>query len=848
MQYFADTTNEISKRELDNMALSRQLAGECVVLLKNDGALPIQEPGKVALFGTGARYTVKGGTGSGDVNSRSVVNIDEGLKEAGFTLVSGDWFDCLEAAIAENDAAHTKLCEAYAKEHGCPIFVANFDNKKAEPIPPIITEAQLKASEADTAIYVISRNSGEGGDRKAEAGDYYLYDSEIQNIRTLSEQYKNTILVLNIGGVMDLSAVCGMKGLNAIVLMSQLGNIGGNVLADVLLGKVNPSGKTTDTWAKKYQDYPNSATFSFNNGNVHDEYYEEGIYVGYRYFDSFDVEPLYEFGFGLSYTTFEMETVSVCQKHNEIVLSVRVKNTGSVAGKEVVQIYVSQPQGDGAIPFQKLVGYQKTKCLQPAEEQILTVEIPIHRLSAYSEAKSAWILTAGKYVFRVGNSSKNTQVAAVAAVDVDMVTEQCKALFAMDESMNVKRAKIAPYEGEVDFTIDLNEIVAIQHQYQGVRKELKPSVSNPIRMEDVISGRYSMEDLVAQLTVEEMADLCVGTARTGGEVIGSASTKVPGAAGDTSAKLEETRGIRGLALADGPAGLRLVPHFIVDASGKLVRQEESLGGLNTGATIEGPSAEEKEYFQYCTAIPIGWALAMSWNTEIVKQVGRMIGGEMEHFHVDIWLAPAMNIHRNPLCGRNFEYYSEDPYIAGTIAAAMTCGVQSVPGKGTCIKHFAVNNQEENRYFSNAHVNEQTLREIYLNGFEYAVRESKPMSVMSSYNLLNGEHTANSYDLQQSMLRDEWGFDGFVMTDWFTSQYVKELCGKYDPVYPISASTGCIKAANDLQMPGCQKNVDDIVEAVHTQKELDGYQITKGDLQYCAVNILRIVATCMKADR
>jgi beta-glucosidase len=257
-----------------------------------------------------------------------------------------------------------------------------------------------------------------------------------------------------------------------------------------------------------------------------------------------------------------------------------------------------------------------------------------------------------------------------------------------------------------------------------------------------------------------------------------------------------------------------------------------------------PNLKEEEtddYYQYCTAIPIGWALAQSWNEELVAAAGDMVGSEMEQFHVDLWLAPALNIHRNPLCGRNFEYYSEDPLIAGKTAAAMTNGVQKHPGKGTTIKHFAVNNQEDNRYFVNAHVSERALREIYLKGFEIAVKESQPLSIMTSYNLLNGVHTANCHDLIQGMARDEWGFAGTVMTDWFTSQDMPMLRGKYDPVYPISASTGCIYAGNDIQMPGCQKNVDDIVKAVKSGKELDGYTITLADLQFAAANIIRVVA-------
>jgi beta-glucosidase len=294
-------------------------------------------------------------------------------------------------------------------------------------------------------------------------------------------------------------------------------------------------------------------------------------------------------------------------------------------------------------------------------------------------------------------------------------------------------------------------------------------------------------------------------------------------------------------LADGPAGLRLQPHFKTTKDGTLIKGGSIMGDVIEPFETDLKDDELDDYYQYCTAIPIGWALAQSWNEELVAQAGDMVGSEMEQFNVDLWLAPAMNIHRNPLCGRNFEYYSEEPLVAGKIAAAMTKGVQKHPGKGTTIKHFAVNNQEDNRYFVNAHVSERALREIYLKGFEITVKESQPLSIMTSYNLLNGIHTANNYDLIQGMARDEWGFEGTVMTDWFTSQDMPMLTGKFKPKYPISASTGCIYAGNDIQMPGCQKNVDDIVEAVNSGKEIDGYTITLADLQYNAANVIRVVA-------
>ena len=772
-EIFASKTAEIEEREVINAQISRKLAGECMVLLENDGALPIYTK-KVALFGNGARATIKGGTGSGDVNTRNNVNIEQGFQNAGIEVTTTAWLDRQEQNTSAAKAAYVQWMKEEAARKQTSELAVMFDHPYKEPDCEIITINDIDVSETDTAVYVIARNSGEGADRFDEEGDYRLYPHERGNIHLLAEVYDKLIVVLNIGGVMDLSEMRSIAGVNAILLMTQLGNLGGDALLDVLTGKVNPSGKTTDTWAENYMDYPSSAKFSHNE-SVHDEMYEDGIYVGYRYFDSFGVKPLYCFGYGKSYTDFEIKAGKISVEGNEIQIPVTVKNTGKIyAGKEVVQVYYSAAGGVMEKPYQELAVYQKTKLLAPGETEEIVLKYQ-----------------AEKVIFDTTAIAQKTVV------------------------------------------------------YQGMRKEYHTDKTEKITMQDILSEKATVEELVAQLLTEELAEFCVGTLRAdGGEVVGNASYTVPGAAGDTSSVCKESRGIKNMILADGPAGLRLQPHFKTKKDGTLLPGGEVMGDAYTPFN---PNIDEKEvdnYYQYCTAIPIGWALAQSWNTELVEKAGDMVGSEMEQFHVDLWLAPALNIHRNPLCGRDFEYYSEDPYVSGKIAAAMTKGVQKHRGKGTTIKHFAVNNQEDNRYFVNAHVSERALREIYLKGFEIAVREAQPLSIMTSYNLLNGIHTANSHDLIQGMARDEWGFKGVVMTDWFTSQDMPMITGKFKPAYPISASTGCIYAGNDIQMPGCQKNVDDIVEAVKTGKEIDGYKITKADLQFNAANVIRVVARTM----
>ena len=340
-----------------------------------------------------------------------------------------------------------------------------------------------------------------------------------------------------------------------------------------------------------------------------------------------------------------------------------------------------------------------------------------------------------------------------------------------------------------------------------------------------------------------MAAVCNGTADGLGQegFIGSSSDMAPGAAGDTTSILLEDRGIYNTILADGPAGLRLIPHFVVDADGKMVSSGNPLEDAFNKNEIEVPEGGT-EYFQYCTAIPVAALLAQSWNMDLIQKCGDIVGKEMEEFHISVWLAPGMNIHRNPLCGRNFEYYSEDPLVAGMCAAADTRGIQSHAGIGTSIKHFAANNQEDNRMYVNEHISERAMREIYLKGFEIAVKTAQPMTIMSSYNLVNGVHTANSHDLLTAAARDEWGFAGYVMTDWGTSEDMSGLFAyKYNLKYGHSTSRECVLAGNDLQMPGQQGNRQEIVASV-----ADG-TLPLGQLQTCAYRILNVVLQSLAYD-
>ncbi len=876
--FYALTSPEVTELEKKNQEIVRRLAGECMVLLKNNGVLPLGGPGKIAMYGDGVRHTVKGGTGSGDVNTREVVTVEQGMLDAGFSITSKTWLDAYDACYEKAKKDYLDdICKKAGGNHSHMIGLM-FEFPFFPPDVPEITTADVEESDTDTAVFVITRNSGEGKDRASRKGDYLLTDGEEGAIRFLAEHYKKCIVLLNVGGVMDMSVIDKIPGVDAVLLIGQTGNIGGFAVADVLTGKSIPSGKLTDTWAKKYEDYPSSAEFGQNNGNLDDEYYKEGIYVGYRYFDSFGVEPAYCFGYGLNYTTFAMRPQAVtvqrmADSNPKITVRVAVENTGSqYAGREVVQVYTTMVGGEMEKPYQELVGFAKTGKLAPGGSETVEVTFDVADMASYDVRDAAWKLEAGSYLIRVGSSSRNTVVAASIKLDATVITAQLKNLFALDAKMEelsanqsagsanmavqdikegnasaravgVNRRHLLPVQEDTT-KVDVDEMAVLCLEpsdikpftaaYDAERPLYTDSRKGEVlTLSDVQEEKAALCELVAQLSAKEMAALCVGRfgdIHTHSGMIGSASAAVPGAAADTVSTLIESRKIPNMILADGPAGLRLYPHFKATPEGKLLPGGEVFG-LDTTPFPEDTPKDAVDYYQYCTAIPIANTLAQSFDMELFRQMGRAIGEEMKQFHVHFWLAPGMNIHRNPLCGRNFEYYSEDPLLSGKCAAAMTHGVQSFAGQGTTIKHYAGNNLEDNRQFNNSHISERALREIYLKGFEIAVKESQPYSIMTSYNLLNGVHAANHYELIQNVARDEWGFAGVVMTDWFTTQ---DTSGGRKKAYPHSSAVQCIKAGNDLIMPGCKQNVEDIIAAVEK-----GEEITLADLQFCVMNILKV---------
>ena len=793
--------------------LMRRLAPDCTVLLKSDGSFPLSAPCPVALYGSGARHTVKGGTGSGEVNSRSFLSIEEGLEEAGFTVTTKYWLDTYDQLILAARREFRETVKARAKERHVLALVEGMGAVMPEP------EYRIPLyGEGDTAVYVLSRISGEGSDRQAVPGDILLTETEKRDILALKDKYARFLLVLNVGGVVDLSTVLEVGNL---LLLGQLGVETAHTLADLLLGRSFPSGKLSTTWAA-WGDYCPAGDF----GERDDTRYTEGLYVGYRYFDSVGKKPLFPFGFGLGYTSFSLKPGKLLREGEQIVLKVSVANTGSRAGREVVQLYVSAPEDLLRKPLQSLAAYRKTRALQPGEMEDLSLRFPLRDVASYDESRSCWILEKGEYLLRVGTSSAETAVAGVLKLKKEIITEidrPCGGECELEEWLPEKREIEKAPSGVPSLTLDGSELETRRVDYR-----------LPIVWDKEIEA----------LSEDELIALNVGrfNAKAGPlAIIGNAASTVAGAAGESVAFPE--KGIPGIVMADGPAGLRLSREYVLDEKGGAhavgqTMPESMAEYLPVPARalmklLGGREPKGERHEQYATAIPIGTAIAQSWDDELAESCGDMVGDEMERFGVQLWLAPALNLHRDIRCGRNFEYFSEDPLISGRMAAAISRGVQAHPGCGVTIKHYAANNQETNRYNNNSIIRERTLRELYLRGFGVAVREGKPLAVMTSYNLLNGEHTSERRDLIRDVLRLEFGFDGIVMTDWIMGTLDRSSVHPAPNAGKIAAATG------DLTMPGRRKDCKDILKTLYT------FKLTKRELMANATRVVRMAKRLQK---
>ena len=694
----------------EHIALSRRAAAEGSVLLKNEnGILPLEKGAKVALFGKASVDYVKGGGGSGDVTVAYVLDLCQTMEEKqGEGKVS----------------VFRPLCEFYRENVAQQRLEGKQPGFTVEPvIPGELLDGAAEA--ADVAIISICRFSKEAYDRKGEKddGDFYLSPEEQKMVADVSSRFSKIVVVLNVGGMVDTSWFRNNPKIQAVLLAWQGGMEGAGAEADILCGDTYPSGKLVDTFAASFDDYPSSYNF-----NESDDYvcYTDDIFVGYRYFETIPgaAEKVnYPFGFGLGYTTFSLECIHAEEKNGVIRAAVRVTNTGNRPGKEVVQLYSAAPKCRLDMPKMELRSFAKTKELATGESQVLELCVPVKELAVYDEKLAAYVIPTGKYGILVGNSIRKLEQVYAVEIPQEVLTRQLenrcvpsKLPCRLKADGSYEQLQVREYEPKEKYP----------HWPEFVFKQMEhilPDMSgfkvdkNRINLRQVAKGEAELEDFLAGLTDDELIALVGGTPNRG-----VADTSGQGGLGYLEIPAAMT--------ADGPAGVR----FKADR------------GVNT------------------TAWPVATMLACSWNEELVYEVGVAGGMETEENNMAMWLTPAINIHRSPLCGRNFEYYSEDPLVSGKLAAAMVRGIQS-RGVSACVKHFCVNNKETNRRASDSVLSERALREIYIKAFEIVVKESDVWSVMTAYNIINGTYTSESKDLLTGILRGEWGYQGLVITDW-----------------------------------------------------------------------------------
>lgn len=743
----------------EHLAISMNAAKEGMVLLKNDGnLLPLKKGARVALFGKGTFDYVKGGGGSGDVTVSHIINIYDGLKQ----------YPDMVTVYEKSAAFYKDYVEKEYKSGNAPGMIE-------EPVLPdeILDTAK---NYADIAIISISRFSGEAWDRKLEGvqsrnsrkedwvtpmqdradvlfprGDFYLTDKETEMVEKVKKAFSKVVVVLNVGGVVDTEWIKNDPDICSCLLAWQGGMEGGLAEAEILMGIGYPSGKLADTFAKRIEDYPSTEGFYESEDYVE---YTEDIYVGYRYFETLPGagdKVNYPFGYGMSYTEFEIDNLELETRVDgtgDVTVRLDVTNIGTRPGKEVIQVYYSAPQGILGKPAMALGAYKKTRELAPGETTRIEISYPVNYMASYDDTgkveKSSYILEQGEYTIFVGNSVRNVVEAGALELDDNVLVER------LSEKLKPVRLKkrmrpdgsFEPLETEKwaeesekneqdeDYPAEIDGTVGYSPAYRAVpRQKLWDEKGKP-KFIDVAEGRISLDEFVAELPDETLADLLGGQPNTG----------VANCFG--IGNLPEY-GVPNAMTADGPAGLRILPEV----------------GVCT------------------TAFPSATLLACTWNPEVTYQVGVAAGEEVKENNLAVWLAPAVNIHRNPLCGRNFEYYSEDPVLAGKQAAALVMGVQS-NNIGVSLKHFALNNKETNRFHSDSRVSERAAREIYLKPFEIVVKEADPWTVMSSYNRINGVRASENRDLLTGILKGEWNYEGMVTTDWwnYASHYKEVMAG------------------------------------------------------------------------
>lgn len=751
-----------------------KMVSEGIVMLKNENnALPLDTDKEVAVFGRIQFHYYKSGTGSGGmVNVTKVVNILDGLIDNG-VKVNEKLLDTYRKWDKENPF---DLGEGWGGEPW---------SQKEMPLDEGLVKETAKSCE--TAIVIIGRTAGEEQDNRLEAGSYLLSDDEIEMLTVVRENFKKVVLLLNVGNIIDMTDINRIAP-DAVLYVWQGGMTGGKGTADVLTGKVSPSGKLPDTIAYKVSDYPSDANFGREENR---DIYAEDIYVGYRYFETFAKEKvLYPFGFGLSYTAFEIKTEKAEITEGAVKLSVSVKNIGSYKGKEVIEVYCEAPQGKLGKAARVLCGFEKTKELVPQEEQAVEIAVDIAKLASYDDSgvtgnKSCYVLEAGEYKFYVGSDVRSAEYACSFEQGEDLVTERLTQALAPVESF--ERIKPVCEGGAFSIgreAVPLSKIDESARRLEKLPKEIAYTGDKGIKLWDVKNGKNTMDEFIAQLSDYDLSCIIRGE--------GMGSPRVT--AGTASAFGGVSENLNGF-------------------------------GVPAGCCSDGPSGMRLDCGTKAFSLPNGTMIASSFNKELTRELFTLMGLEMAANKVDCLLGPGMNIHRHPLNGRNFEYFSEDPFLTGKMAAAELKGIAGAGVTGT-IKHFCANNRETNRHFIDSVVSERALREIYLKGFEIAVKEGGASSVMTTYGRLNGLWTAGNFDLNTVILREEWGFKGFTMTDWWANINVR---GKEPDKTDFAAMA---RAQNDVYMvcPDGEKNDDNTLDA------LENGGIERCELQRNAANI------------
>lgn len=773
---------DVEKTITDGMPeLARQAAAEGAVLLKNDNVLPLKEGTTVSLFGrTYKDYFFVGYGSGGDVIRPYNIDLAQGIE------------NCDKLNL--NYTLHNIYMEWREKNPVSHGYWAHWPLRYEEM--PLTDEIVASAkAESDTAVVTIGRSSGEDRDCDLANGSYYLDDEEIEMLDLVTAHFEKVIVILNVGNIIDMSWVKHYgKKIGAVMYAWQGGMESGNAVADLLCGNVNPCGRLTDTIAKNYYDYPSSAQF----GNKKTNEYTEDIFVGYRYFESFAKEKvLYPFGFGLSYTDFDIKCDKAEAVDNGFEFEFTVTNTGEVAGKEVVQLYLNKPCGKLGNPKRELVGFAKTELIEPNDSQKVTVSVDFYQLTSYDDCgstnnASSYVTQKGEYDFYVGKNVRDTEKVFTYYQENTELWEQLKQVCAPKTDFLVWRAE----EKQGNYFLGTKMVAKEKYDLatrilNNLPADIEQTGDKGIKLQDVKNGKATLDEFVAQLNNVELEAITRGDYKINSPLGANGNVGVYGGV------LESLRdkGIKPICTTDGPSGIRLV--------------------------------------SCCSLLPIGTLLACTFNTELVEKMYTILAGEMKEKGSDVLLAPGMNIHRNPLCGRNFEYFSEDPYLSGKMGSACVKGIQSLGGSA-CPKHFACNNQELARTTNNSQVSERALREIYLKPFEICIKEAKPKNIMTSYNKINGVWSHYNYDTCVTVLRREWGYEGNVMTDWWMHPSKSiEFPKMRDQAYRVRSGV-------NLLMPGGDRVTNGKPDGTLFATLGKPFGITVGEVQQSAKWILKSV--------